>query len=389
VQQCTVLVRQFPVERPSQRSKGTPLKRREFLETIAVGGAFVALPSAARARTDFDPQPGEWRQYEVVTRIELKQPAGLTRAWVPVPSMNESDWIRSLSNEWAGNARRAALVSEGKYDAKMVAAEWGPDSGRPVLSVTSRIAVRDRATDFGHRDPGLVLDPATKRFYTEPTELLPTDGIVRRTALEITAGTRSDQDKARAIYDWIVDNTFREPTTRGCGNGDIEAMLESGDLGGKCADLNSLFVGLARACGLPARDVYGLRVAPSRFGYKSLGASSPDVTRAQHCRAEVWLTGLGWVPVDPADVRKVILEEPPGKLALDDRKVTQARSTLFGAWEMNWLPYNTAHDIKLPDSQGVPVPFLMYPQGESAQARFDPLDPDSFRYTITARALST
>jgi transglutaminase-like putative cysteine protease len=55
-------------------------------------------------------------------------------------------------------------------------------------------------------------------------------------------------------------------------------MLESGDLGGKCADLNALYVGLARAAGLPARDVYGIRIAKSELGYKSLGASSENIT---------------------------------------------------------------------------------------------------------------
>jgi len=125
-------------------------------------------------------------------------------------------------------------------------------------------------------------------------------------------------------------------------------MLKLGNLGGKCADLNALYVGLARAAGLPARDVYGLRVVPSKFGYKSLGAGSANVTKAQHCRAEVYLTGFGWVPVDPADVRKVALEEPPANLPLSDPKVAAARKTLFGAWEMNWLPYNTAHDVALP-----------------------------------------
>ena len=85
-------------------------------------------------------------------------------------------------------------------------------------------------------------------------------------------------------------------------------MLATRNLGGKCADLNGLYVGLARAAGLPARDVYGLRVAPSRFGYVSLGVRSHIVTKAQHCRAEVYLNDLGWVPVDPADVRKVMLE---------------------------------------------------------------------------------
>lgn len=58
--------------------------------------------------------------------------------------------------------------------------------------------------------------------------------------------------------------------TKGCGLGDIRGMLEMKNLSGKCADLNALFVGLARAAGLPARDLYGLRVAPSAM-FPNLG----------------------------------------------------------------------------------------------------------------------
>ena len=132
----------------------------------------------------------------------------------------------------------------------------------------------------------------------------------KETAIEITRSARTDRQKAQAIYDWIVENTYRNPKTRGCGLGDIRYMVESKDFGGKCADLNALYVGLARAAGLPARDAYGIRTAPSALGYKSLGTSSEVVTKAQHCRAEVFLNDYGWVPVDPADVRKVMLEEP-------------------------------------------------------------------------------
>ena len=49
-----------------------------------------------------------------------------------------------------------------------------------------------------------------------------------------------------------------------------------------------------------------------------LGAGSEVVTKAQHCRAEVYLAGFGSVPVDPADVRRVALEEPPGNLPISD-----------------------------------------------------------------------
>jgi transglutaminase-like putative cysteine protease len=167
--------------------------------------------------------------------------------------------------------------------------------------------------------------------------------------------------------------------------GDIKFMLETKNLQGKCADLNALYVGLARASGLPARDVYGLRVAKSQFGYRSLGAGTENVTRAQHCRAEVFINGFGWVPVDPADVRKVVLEEPPGKLAIDDPKVTAARKRLFGSWEMNWLAYNMGHDVKLPNASGPKLPYLMYINAETGGEMRDQLDPDSLKYTITAR----
>jgi transglutaminase-like putative cysteine protease len=108
--------------------------------------------------------------------------------------------------------------------------------------------------------------------FLRPTKLLPTDGIVKATAYQITSGAKTDVEKARAIYEWIVENTFRDPKTRGCGRGDIRFMLESRDLGGKCADLNALYVGLARAAGLPARDVYG----PSRE-YRARTHLSPSI----------------------------------------------------------------------------------------------------------------
>ncbi|MDO9600243.1 MAG: transglutaminase domain-containing protein [Azoarcus sp.] len=367
------------------------MNRRNFFKTSALA-ASLAMPALARAAdatsapAPFAPSPAAgWRQFEVTSRIEPVQADGVVRAWVPLPSVDEAAWFRPLGNVWQGNAEVMRVVQEPTYGAAMLYAEWAPGTAVAELEVLTRFATRDRAIDFSRpAAQPLALSVADHRLYTMATELLPTDGIVLATAQEITAGLKGDEDKARAIYEWIVDNTFRNPKTRGCGVGDIETMLETRDLSGKCADLNALYVGLARAAGLPARDVYGVRVADSRFGYKSLGKSG-NISKAQHCRAEVFLARFGWVPVDPADVRKVVLEEPPGQLALDDPKVLAARKQLFGAWEMNWLAYNVAHDLRLPGSDGPQLPFLMYPQGESAKGRFDSLDPDAFRYTLNAR----
>jgi transglutaminase-like putative cysteine protease len=361
------------------------MQRREFLLTSAALTAGAVWP-ASRAMAAFNPSPENgWRTFEVTMRVEVLKPEGATRVWLPLPSVQEKDWIRPMGNLWQGNAASAQLVRNPDYGAEMLYAEWA-DGDKPVLEVTSRIATRDRFLDLTRSGQAAPMSQADRRLYTKATKWLPTDGIVKKTALDITQGVKTDQAKARAIYEWIVDNTFRNPKTRGCGLGDIRFMLESGDLSGKCADLNALYVGLARAAGLPARDVYGIRVADSRFGYKSLGKSG-DISKAQHCRAEVWLAGFGWVPVDPADVRKVVLEEKPG-LTLQDEVVVAARKKLFGAWEMNWLAYNFAHDLKLPGSSGAPIPFLMYPQGENAAGRFDSLDAATFVYKLSAKEIT-
>lgn len=367
------------------------MQRRDFLKTAALA-ASLAAPAWARAAAPtapaFTPRPENgWRTFELVSRIEPAATGGRLQVWVPLPAVTESAWSRPLGQMWSGNASGMYVATDPLYGAQMLHATWSEGAESPVIEVVSRCATRDRAVDLAHGAPAPTLAPAERALYTRATALLPTDGIVLDTAREITRGARSPEDQARAIYDWIVDNTFRNPKTRGCGLGDIRAMLETGDLSGKCADLNALFVGLARAVGLPARDVYGIRVADSRYGYKSLGKSG-DVSKAQHCRAEVWLDHAGWVPVDPADVRKVALEEPPGNLPLNDAKVVAARNTLFGAWEMNWLAYNFGHDLRLPGSDGPEVPYLMYPQGENRDGRLDSLDPANFRYTLTAREIT-
>jgi transglutaminase-like putative cysteine protease len=358
------------------------MNRRTFLKSTTAAAIAQSLPWSRVAAAE------GWRTFEAVTRVEIRDAFGIARAWVPMPLVAENDWQKTFGNSWSGNAARADIVHDGKYGLAMLYVEWPEKEMNPVIEVTSRFMTRDRAVDFGTAGSA-DLTAAERQFFTAPTELIPTDGIVRTTALDITRGAKTDVEKARAIYEWIVDNTFRDPKTRGCGVGDVKTMLESGNLGGKCADLNALYVGLARAVGLPARDVYGIRVAPSKLGYKSLGTGSPNITKAQHCRAEFFARGYGWVPVDPADVRKVVLEEPPGNLALGDEKVRAARQRLFGSWEMNWLAYNTAHDVKLPRATKAPQkPFLMYVNAEADGELRDELEPDSVRYTISSRELN-
>lgn len=331
--------------------------------------------------------PGRWRKFELTTRVEILKPQGSVRAWIPVPAFESREWIQPAGGHGHSDNATISVRPVGPYGEKAACIEWPHNATTFLAEIQNLVDTQDRAVDFSKPKLTYRLSGAERRLFTTPTKLIATDGLVAETAAKITAGASDDLEKAQRIYEWIIANTFRDPKVRGCGVGDISSMLKTGNLGGKCADLNALFVGLARASGLPARDLYGIRVAPSRFGYKSLGANSETVTKAQHCRAEVFLSHFGWVPVDPADVRKVVLEEPPGNLAVDDPKVAAAHRTLFGAWEGNWIAFNDAHDVALPGTKAPPLGFFMYPQAETSAGRLDSLDPDQFKYTITAKEI--
>jgi transglutaminase-like putative cysteine protease len=363
------------------------MNRRTFLQSSGAICAGFAITKSIPVVADASQSGSDWRTFEVTAKVEVLKPSGETHIWLPAALIRDTPFQRTHANKFSAEGGTARFIKDKPNALGMVSATY-PENARPVLTLTSHVSLKNYAVDLSA--PGKAPHVSTEEldYFLQPSRYVPTDGIVKETALKATAGATTETEKARAIYNWVVDNTFRDPKVRGCGRGDIRFMLESGDLGGKCADLNALYVGLARSLGLPARHVYGLRIAKSELGYKSLGMPTDKATKGQHCRAEVYLREHGWVPVDPADVRKVVLEEPPGNRPLSDEIVSTTRKRLFGSWEMNWMAYNYAHDVALPGSGKPPVVYFMYPQAETAEGRVDPFDPDNFKYEITVKEIS-
>lgn len=355
------------------------MNRRTFVKSVSSGAALLAVgPRMSRAAAD-----PSWRSFKITYEVELPADGVPARLWLPLPASELDDYQTGLAREYNAQANQAGFY-EGPMAVRAFFAEWDGDRPR-TGTVTSYVKTRDRSVDLqeaARAKPAPL--PEEVRVFLQPTRHIATDGIVRDTALKATRGAATPLEKAQGIYEWIVENTFREPTTRGCGVGDIKFMLETGSLGGKCADINSLFVGMARSVGIPARELFGIRVADSAI-VKSLGKSG-EISKAQHCRAEFYLAGFGWIPVDPADVRKVVLEE---KLPLADPKVAEIRKRLFGNWEMNWVAYNYARDFQLtPRADFGPVNFFMYPIAAVASQQRDSLDPPKFTYRILAEEIT-
>jgi len=276
--------------------------------------------------------------------------------WLPVPQ--DTPHQRRLALESAGNHAELSLHHDPVHGAPMLFVRWPGVQDDPRLTVSTRVETREVTCDLAQTRADTAL-PEEARRYLAASAHVPVDGEVRTRAESITQGLVAPADKLRALYIWVLEHAQRRFDVAWCGLGDVPAMLAAGEFCGKCVDINSLLVALCRAVGLPARTVLGIRAAPSRFD-PALGASG-DVTQALHTRAEVYLGGLGWVPVDPADALKLADAGAPDTLQ------REVKTYLLGSAEANWIAYNHARDFQLaPPATGGPLNLFTTPYAETA-----------------------
>jgi transglutaminase-like putative cysteine protease len=239
-----------------------------------------SLAALAFARTGWAQDDEGWRTFEVVTRVDIVEASGVTRAWLPLPSAAYGEYQRVLTQRWRGSS--PILRAERDTPAAMLYAEWPAGHETREVELTFRVAVRDRSADWSTR---------TSRSTPQRTLNKYLSGVaadIRAEARRIAAGESDAVSKARAIYEWVVDH--HPARVRG-----------------------TSFVRFARAAGVPARTVSGLHIPAGS------GATAP------YERAEFHSPMHGWVPVDPA-------------AASDPYR----RRQMFGSWKPDWVALNEA-----------------------------------------------
>ncbi len=280
------------------------------------------------------------------------------RVWLPYPVSDNEQTISDIKVE--GNFTRSEVYNQKQFPTdKALYAEWTKPTKARFITLTFKAKAIERGTGVKGRGSGgrirsnYRLTPNEIKEFTQGSQYIPTDGRIKEIALDITKGKNNTIEKARAVFDWTVENTFRDPNIQGCGIGSVERMLA--EKGGKCADISGVFVALANAAGVPAREVWGLRLGKKQV---------EDMTAGHHCWAEFYLPGSGWIPVDPADVRKAMLVE---KLELNDDKTKKYRDYYFGAVdEYRIVLSRGAKGYYLnPAPKQSPLPYgFMYPYAE-------------------------
>ncbi len=179
--------------------------------------------------------------------------------------------------------------------------------------------------------------PAQERFL-RGDRLVPVDDFIKSIADEVTRGKTTPLEKAVAIYEYTVETMKYDKSGTGWGNGDLYYACDIRK--GNCTDFHALFIGLARAAGIPAKFVIGFPVPRER---------SEGIIAGYHCWAEFHLDGFGWIPVDTSEASK-------------DKS---RKGYYFGTLDPDRIEFTTGRDILLaPPQKGDRLNYFIYPYVE-------------------------
>jgi len=316
-----------------------------------LAGISRALPQEPERTDPAGSAPFRTRRIEIrySFRIQDLEPdAREVWVWIPVPPTNDHQRVISVippDGSWT------ALLSEEEFGNRYLLfdldRDGGPDQRTDRLTTTFRIersSYRVPAADPPAAAPSEVAAAAGLTTWLKPDTLVPIDGPVAQEAWKIVRDAGSPLDRARRIYEHLISAVTYDKSGTGWGRGD--ALFACSARRGNCTDFHSLFIGEARAVGLPARFIMGVALPRARWALPT--SSGGGVITGYHCWAEFHVDGLGWVPVDASEAHK------------DPRR----RDELFGGLEADRVQFTLGRDIALPRARSGRLNYSIHPHVE-------------------------
>jgi transglutaminase-like putative cysteine protease len=298
------------------------------LVVMVAGTLAIARPATAAVSRTFT------FTYSTVVR-DFSPRAGKVEVWLPFP---QSDTYQTIHNVRVNAAAPLEIAREPRYGNEAIHLTFENPGTREIPITLTFTATRHerRAPLTGNGSARETREDLSQ--YLKPDRLVPSDGRIRELALEATKGKRTPLEKARAIYDYVTSTVRYDKSGEGWGRGD--ALFACDARRGNCTDFHALLIGMARSVGIPAKFAIGFPL-PSKRGEGEIGG--------YHCWAELYVKGIGWVPVDSSEASK-----NPEK-----------RDYFFGAHDENRVQLSLGRDLVLqPRQKGEPLNYFIYPYVE-------------------------
>jgi transglutaminase-like putative cysteine protease len=305
-------------------------------------GIILLLSLDARAGTESPTEPSappdRVRNFNFTYHadIPVSNPAAKKfEAWIPLPRDDAFQQVRDLKIETPVHFESVDQGANGNRVAHLEASAPLPAS--VPVTMTFATTRREEAADMAAaaRD---VPEPTDRHFaaYLEPNRLVPLTGRIAQVSANLAETDATPLQQARVDYEYVTSIMKYDKSGTGWGRGD--AVYACDVRHGNCTDFHSLFIGLARARGIPARFTIGFPIGSAKSGE----------VPGYHCWAEFYSGGV-WVPVDASEASK----HP-------DR-----HNYYFGHLDAARVAFTMGRDLVLkPPQNGAPLNYLIYPYAE-------------------------
>ncbi len=266
--------------------------------------------------------------FDLRYRATVPRLGGPARAWIPIGESDPWQEIELVSMAVPGEQR----MLRDQHGNAVLMLELAPSDAGAAIDLRYRVERREKSAYEATESAGEIARALA------PERLVPSDPEIMRTAAEVTAAHETDLERARALYDHVLD-TMKYAKVGDYGRGDAMFACEAGH--GNCTDYHSYFIALARSAGIPARFAIGVPVPSNRDDGGISG---------YHCWAEFLADGRWW-PVDISEADKY----------------ADLATYYFGRHPANRLELTRGRDLVLePGPASGPINFLAYPLFERA-----------------------
>ena len=264
-------------------------------------------------------------------------PAGTKklRVWLPVPQDSTVQTIKNLSF-----SKEPRFGVEPKYGNRI--ASWEIEAPGAAVEVTmkfdcTRLEIR---TDLDALKAEGKDDAASFEVFRKADLLVLVDDEMKKLSETVTKGRNGTVDKAKAIYDHVLEKMTYDKNHKGWGLGSTRHACDVGK--GNCTDFHALFNSLCRAQGIASGFEIGLYLPYEKGKIEPPGG--------YHCWAFFRVPGKTWVPVDASEA---------------DRFPDRAQY-FFGGHTSNRVTLSTGRDIALePRQEGAPLNYFLNPYAEA------------------------
>jgi len=260
---------------------------------------------------------------------DLPQKAQLVKVWIPLASSRGGQEIINRTIQAPGEYK---ITQDKKFGNEMLYFEAKKEKFSN-LEFTINYETKVNREEFIRSAKEENLKP-----YLNPSRLMVVNEEVKQRALKAVANKKEGFEKARGIFDYVIDHMDYDKQTPGYGKGDTIRACDIGK--GNCTDFHSLFISMALAENIPARFKIGLPIPET---------VEEGQIKGYHCWAEYYDAKQGWRQVDASEAWK-----KPEK-----------RDLYFGGIDTSKFLISVGRDVSLnPSQEGGDVNIFFYPYVE-------------------------